>query len=81
MENDLKEDHCTNAPDELFGYYLGDACKEHDLDYWLQAETRKEADIELRENLKSKLPFRLHWIAWIYYSMVRLFGWTKWRKK
>lgn len=71
-------DHCTGSPEGLFGYYWGNKCKIHDEDYYHQHITRKEADIKLREGMKEKLPFRLHWIAWIYYFAVRLISWIFW---
>ena len=72
------KNYCTFAPDGLFGYYWGDKCKIHDEDYYYQKCTRKEADIKLRDGMKEVLPNCLHWIAWIYYLVVRKVSWLFW---
>lgn len=75
------EDYCSYSPDILLGVDHSIACKNHDYQYTglIYSNSRKEADIELRESIRSiyasnglKL-FGLI-ISWIYYIFVRLFG-------
>ena len=75
-----EKDHCSFSPDGMFGYYWGDKCEEHDRDYWYREDSRLEVDMDLREDMKSVLPFYLHWIAWLYYFGVRIFGRFFWKE-
>jgi len=70
----MKTDYCTKAPDIIFGLDLSDSCKEHDEEYRDREISRKEADIQFRENIKAKGGIGMFVIAWIYYIGVRLFG-------
>ena len=71
----LKKDYCSYSPEKILGIYIGDACLLHDIAYYTGGNklNRKEADIQLRENIKAKGK-RLFLIAWMYYFAVRLFG-------
>ena len=69
-------DYCTLAPDKLFGKDLSGICFVHDVQYMDQKISKKEADIQLRENIKALgLPI----VAWIYYIFVRLVGGFFWK--
>jgi len=69
-----EEDYCTMSPDIIFGIDLRDDCKGHDLEYGLRKLSRKEADIQFRENIKAKGGIVAFIIAWVYYIGVRLFA-------
>ena len=69
-----KTDYCTKAPDIIFGLDLSDSCKEHDEEYRDRELSRKEADVQFRENIKAKGGPLAFCLAWLYYAMVRLFG-------
>ena len=78
-----KTNYCTFAPDRFLKWDWSIHCQFHDREYkkFRKSMTRKEADIMLREGMKSELPFLLHWVAWIYYFVVRVFskpGWKRW---
>lgn len=81
-------DYCTLSPDKIFKYDISSACKQHDRDYY-NAEKfyhrgdidlsgyhklRKEFDKQFLLRLKKILPKYLHFIAYIYYYAVRMFG-------
>ena len=68
----MREDYCTASPETIFGIYIGDACKNHDLLYWEggSEEDRKSADIKFRKELNQKVIF----LGWIYYFVVRFFA-------
>jgi len=73
-----KKDYCSSSPDSLFGFDISTACAKHDNYYYNHSITRKEADIQLREDINKVLPKYLHFIGWIYYFSVRIFGKTYW---
>jgi len=66
-------DYCTSSPDKIGKYNLSEACKIHDEDYKNQID-RKEADLKFRDNINKNLPNYLHFIGYIYYYAVRIFG-------
>ena len=87
---DKKTDYCGPAgdsklakaisakiPDELFGVYLGDCCKEHDDDIDINGPN-KSGDIKFRSCIKCKIvkAVKFHWlakaIAYSYYAGGRI---------
>lgn len=71
-------DGCTNAPDTLFGFELGWACRIHDWRYCtrchpagtMTAGHRRRADAELGANVRAALPWRWRWVGWVYRTAV-----------
>lgn len=78
----VKMNGCTLAPDFDFGAIC---CNVHDVRYELQDVTRKEADWEMRECIRSyvgpdgKTNYAL--VANVYYAFVRAFGWIWWNRQ
>lgn len=87
MTYEKDADYCSCSPDGFLGYTWRKCCYFHDRQYRNEVKfrkTRKEADIDLRECMKTQLPKYLHFIAWIYYLVVRSFNnkyWTIPNKK
>jgi len=83
-----KGSYCTCFPDKLFGVYYGDHCFEHDLDYSNEhpnIASRKEADKKLKKSVynefkKQKKPLIGLILSNMMYFIVRLMGWTYWKK-
>jgi hypothetical protein len=78
----FKDDGCTNSPDKLFGFNFKWACQIHDWRYCsrcheprnMRHQDKVAADRELRKNIKSSLPFRWRWVAFVYYTAVWRYG-------
>lgn len=78
----FKDDGCSNSPDDLWGFDFGWACRIHDWRYCTRChpagsrdyEHRQRADRELRENLRTSLPWRWRWVSWIYWRGVQAGG-------
>lgn len=69
--------YCTglkNAPDDI-----NSCCHQHDRDYGSKGKvTRAEADRRLRDcMLKQGYTIK----AWLFWIIVRLFGWIFWKEK
>lgn len=78
-----KGDYCTAAPDHFLKYNWNLCCYHHDRQYRNEVKhrkTRKQADIDLRNCMKRRLPKYLGFIAWTYYWAVRLFSEKFWIK-
>jgi len=69
-----KTDYCTKAPDIIFGLDLSEDCKQHDIHYRDREVSRKEADVQFRENIESKGGPLAFLVAWVYYIGVRIFA-------
>lgn len=80
-----ESDYCSLSPDWIkkylfFGkksYYLGNACKQHDIDYAvdnLTPQRRLKADKALKKGILKALPVYFAWIAHLYYIVCRIFG-------
>ena len=74
----LDSDGCSNAPD----FNFRGCCEAHDY-YYRNCESitkvsRSEADKRLRKCIQKK--WKLPIMPWIYWGMVRTFGWIPWNK-
>lgn len=80
LRDDGKQDFCTASPDVVFGVDIGEiCCYNHDVHYWYQEISRKEADLIFRdciyEHFKAKNKKIRGWIVCrIYYYAVRWFA-------
>ena len=75
------KNYCTASPDKFLWWNWKECCYAHDEAYGRRLKnpiTRLEADIALRECIKSKVPKGLKWIAWLYFKAVRKLGWLAW---
>lgn len=70
------KDHCSFAPDKLFGYDISKCCQLHDEAYDLQEQSRVHVDYEFYMCL---LEHSNKYIALVYYCFVRAFGWYNWK--
>lgn len=76
------DDGCSSAPDELFGFDFGYACRIHDWLYCTRAHAagtmtaahRAYADGMLGELVREALPWRWRWVGWIYRAAVHRYG-------
>jgi len=61
--------------------YFADACTIHDLDYNVSSRPRLAADRFFRTKMLEKAGDNKVRViqAWIYYALVRLFGWTTYK--
>lgn len=83
-----RTDHCSNVPDEIFGIYVGGACKLHDkaYDQGGRFTERLIADLDFAANIlrcgrRQKKAVRALFIAIPYFLGVRAFGWLPWHFK
>ena len=80
------DDYCTFSPDRLFGVTFNYGCYLHDRQYRHEVKkrkTRKQADQDLRDYIKSRFnqsnkPIRGWLVSNIYYCAVRIFSWRLW---
>lgn len=79
------DDGCSNAPDSLFGFNFKWACRIHNWRYCTRAHhpgtmtqsTRRVADYELKQNIRTSLPWRWRWVCLIYRFFVWRYGGVK----
>jgi len=82
-----KTNYCTLSPDNIFGIYIGDACRIHDEFYQSDPKifNRKDVDkIFLGYLLIELNKWYNIWIAYLYYFIVRIFckpSWKRWEYK
>lgn len=82
IPEEFVDDGCSTAPDALFGFRLGWACRIHDWMYCTRAwpagtmdqHHRKHADDLLGEMIRQALPWRWRFVGWIYRAAVRRHG-------
>ena len=77
MDKYNKKHSCTLFPDHFLGLDLTFACDIHDEHYGNKNVSREEADIQLRENVKSIGGIRAYFTAYLMWIGIRLFGWMK----
>lgn len=72
--SDFSSDGCTMSPDLTFR----SCCEEHDMSYQFKLVSRASADKTLRQCIAYKgHPY----LAWVYWSAVRVFGFFYYKKK
>lgn len=80
---DGKQDYCSSSPDLVLGVDIGDCCALHDKNYITGIVSREQADVQLREDIKTRFaeankPIRGFIVSWVYYFGVRIFGSSRW---
>lgn len=71
--------YCSYFPDHFLKLDLRHYCKAHDEHYANKTVSRKEADIQLRENVKAIGGVRAWITSWIMYIGVRIGGRWIWK--
>ena len=78
-----EKDYCSCSPDGLFGVRFNYACYLHDVDYYQQTKTRRQADKLFRQRInaiyrRQNKKVAGFFVSWTYWIGVRLFGWKYW---
>ncbi len=82
IPDNFVDDGCSNAPDSIFGFEFGWACRIHDWRYCTRAHpagamtsyARELADGELAVNIRQTLPWRWRWVRFVYRFFVHRYG-------
>ena len=78
----FRDDGCSSSPDDLFGFDFRWACRIHDWRYCTRChpagsmtwQRKNDADGELKENIRTSLPWRWRWVRFLYHRAVFIGG-------